>query len=95
MLLEAVSAIDKETPQMLELADTVRSTPFFRLYSVDMLASCAYFVQDIEACGLESCECFPVDERSVPTDVSEQDIEEFEFERRLLQPRYVVLLVSE
>ena len=65
---------------MLELADTVRSTPFFRLYSVDMLASCAYFVQDIEACGLESCECFPVDERSVPTDVSEQDIEEFEFE---------------
>ena len=78
--LEAVSAIDKETPQMLELADTVRSTPFFRLYSVDMLASCAYFVQDIEACGLESCECFPVDERSVPTDVSEQDIEEFEFE---------------
>ena len=37
-------------------------------------------MQDIEACGLESCECFPVDERSVPTDVSEQDIEEFEFE---------------
>lgn len=76
----AVSAIDTEGKSVLDLCKPLRAAAFFRLYSVDMMASCGYFPQEIEPCGLELCECYPIDEREVPASVSGPDFDEYEFE---------------
>ena len=41
------------------------SRPFFRLYSVDILASCEYMPQELFECYSESCEIYPVDDDEV------------------------------
>lgn len=53
--------------------------PACSLYSVDMLASCAYLVQDVDECSLQECECLPCDDDEVPAYMLERDSEEFEF----------------
>ena len=55
-------AIDPEVDELVDLLEEIRSQPFFRLYSVDLLASCAYMPQEITECETQSCDLYPVDE---------------------------------
>ena len=43
----------------------MREEPFFRLFSVDMLASCEYLPQELFECYSETCEIYPIDDDDV------------------------------
>jgi len=65
-LSDGISAIDKAMPTLSPLLAELRSLPYFRLYSCDMLASCEYLPQELFECYTESCEIYPVDDDEVP-----------------------------
>ena len=65
-LASGISAIDKAMPTLSPLLSELRSLPYFRLYSCDMLASCEYLPQELFECYTESCEIYPVDDDEVP-----------------------------
>ena len=64
-LSPGVDAINAHNSELLGLMSTVRKRPFFRLYSVDILASCEYMPQELFECYSESCEIYPVDDDEV------------------------------
>ena len=47
------------------MLEVVREQPYFRLYSVDILASCEYLPQELFECYTESCEIYPAEEGEV------------------------------
>ena len=65
-LSAGISAIDTAMPTLSPLLSELRSLPYFRLYSCDMLASCEYLPQELFECYTESCEIYPVDDDEVP-----------------------------
>ena len=65
-LSDGIAAIDKAMPTLSPLLSELRSLPYFRLYSCDMLASCEYLPQELFECYTESCEIYPVDDDEVP-----------------------------
>lgn len=65
-LSSGILAIDKAMPTLSPLLSELRSLPYFRLYSCDMLASCEYLPQELFECYTESCEIYPVDDDEVP-----------------------------
>ena len=65
-LSDGILAIDKAMPTLSPLLSELRSLPYFRLYSCDMLASCEYLPQELFECYTESCEIYPVDDDEVP-----------------------------
>ena len=65
-LAAGITAIDKAMPTLSPLLSELRSLPYFRLYSCDMLASCEYLPQELFECYTESCEIYPVDDDEVP-----------------------------
>lgn len=75
-----ITAIDSALPTLSPLFDRLRELPYFRLYSVDMLASCEYLPQELFECYTESCEVYPVDDEDVPSDIRGADMDEHEFE---------------
>lgn len=79
-LAPGISAIDAALPTLSPLLSELRSLPYFRLYSCDMLASCEYIPQDLFECYTESCEIYPVDDEDVPDDIKRADFDEHEFE---------------
>ena len=79
-LAPGIDAIDTALPSIAPLFSELRSLPFFRLYSCDMLASCEYLPQELFECYTESCEIYPVDDDEVPTDIKSSDFDEHEFE---------------
>jgi len=79
-LAPGISAIDAALPTLSPLLSELRSLPYFRLYSCDMLASCEYIPQDLFECYTESCEIYPVDDEDVPNDIKRADFDEHEFE---------------
>lgn len=79
-LAPGISAIDDALPTLSPLFAQLRSLPYFRLYSCDMLASCEYLPQDLFECYTESCEIYPVDDDKVPSDIKNADFNEHEFE---------------
>ena len=61
------------------LTDLLSEEAEYRLYSVDMLASCEYLPQELSECVSESCEVYPVDDSSVPSPVKDLDAGEWSF----------------
>jgi Endoplasmic Reticulum Oxidoreductin 1 (ERO1) len=64
-LLPGIAAIDAQNHGFYEHLHELRDKPFFRLYSVDMLASCEYMPQQLFECYSETCEIYPVDDDDV------------------------------
>lgn len=72
-------AIDENNAELVELLEEIKRQPFFRLYSVDLLTSCAYIPQEDTECESASCEIYPVEE-AVPANLVGKDGQEFDFE---------------
>jgi hypothetical protein len=64
-LLAGIAAIDAANDNLFGKLDALRDKPYFRLYSVDILASCEYIPQELFECYSQSCEIYPVDEEEV------------------------------
>lgn len=64
-LLPGIDAIDRNNPDLLGKLEALRQLPYFRLYSVDMLASCEYLPQELFECYSQTCEIYPVEDESV------------------------------
>lgn len=79
-LAPGILAIDAALPTLSPLFAELRSLPYFRLYSCDMLASCEYVPQDLFECYTESCEIYPVDDDQVPPDIKAADFKDHDFE---------------
>jgi len=79
-LAPGIQAIDAALPTLSPLFAELRSLPYFRLYSCDMLASCEHMPQELFECYTESCEIYPVDDEEVPSDIKRADFKEHDFE---------------
>ena len=79
-LAPGMAAIDAALPTLSPLLSELRSLPYFRLYSVDMLASCEYLPQELFECYTESCEIYPADDADVPPGIRGSDFDEHDFE---------------
>jgi hypothetical protein len=64
-LLPGIAAIEESNEELQKLLVGLRDKPYFRLYSVDILASCEYMPQELFECYTESCEIYPIDEEEV------------------------------
>lgn len=64
-LLPGIAEIDKANNELYERLQALRNQPYFRYYSVDILASCEYIPQELFECYTESCEIYPEDESEV------------------------------
>jgi hypothetical protein len=64
-LLPGIEAIDAANDQVSEQLSGLRHTPYFCLYSVDILASCEYMPQELFECYSQTCEVYPVDDEEV------------------------------
>jgi Endoplasmic Reticulum Oxidoreductin 1 (ERO1) len=64
-LQPGIDAIDAANPALFEKLSRLREDAYFRLYSVDILASCEYMPQELFECYSETCEIYPVDEDEV------------------------------
>ena len=78
-LTEGIDAVrSQNTDVLLPLLSQIRRRPFFRVFAVDLLASCSYTPTHEEPCMLDACEIEPTDE--VPPRIVERDEDEYEFE---------------
>lgn len=64
-LLPGIEAIDRGNAALLQQLEALRQVPYFRLFSVDMLASCEYMPQELFECYSQTCEIYPVDDDAV------------------------------
>lgn len=64
-LIPGIAAIDSMNAELKERLEVLRDQPYFRLYSVDMLASCEYLPQELFECYSETCEIYPIDDEEV------------------------------
>lgn len=64
-LLPGISALNEANDKVYEQLENLRQTPYFNLYSVDILASCEYMPQELFECYSETCEVYPVDDEDV------------------------------
>lgn len=64
-LLPGIAAIDQSNNDLKAKLEKLCDQPYFRLYSVDILASCEYMPQELFECYTESCEIYPEDEDDV------------------------------
>ena len=64
-LLPGIAAINEANDEISAKLEYLRQTPYFRLYSVDILASCEYMPQELFECYSETCEVYPIDEEDV------------------------------
>jgi len=64
-LRPGITAIVGANEEIMSQLDSVLQTQNFRLYSVDILASCEYMPQELFECYSETCEIYPVDEDQV------------------------------
>jgi len=78
-LSKGIESINNSNRELMEMLMEMVENPFFRLYSVDMLASCEYLPQITEECYTESCEIYPVEEEEVPSGMRSIDMEEHDF----------------
>jgi len=79
-LAPGIAAIDALNTDLDQLLSTLREQSYFRLYSVDMLASCEYIPQELFECYSETCEIYPVDEEEIPQFIRKVDMDEHDFE---------------
>jgi Endoplasmic Reticulum Oxidoreductin 1 (ERO1) len=64
-LQPGMAAIDAGVGALHADLDKLRTQPYFRYYSVDLLGSCEYMPQELFECYAETCEIYPEDEASV------------------------------
>lgn len=64
-LQAGISAIDAANPALYDKLSRLRDNTYFKLFSVDILASCEYMPQELFECYSETCEIYPVDEDEV------------------------------
>jgi Endoplasmic Reticulum Oxidoreductin 1 (ERO1) len=64
-LMPGIAAIDARNDEILSKLEKLRMSPYFRFFSVDILASCEYIPQELVECYTESCEIYPADEDKV------------------------------
>lgn len=64
-LKPGIATIDSANDQIMKHLNELRQSQNFRLYSVDILASCEYMPQELFECYSETCEIYPVDEEEV------------------------------
>jgi len=79
-MMKGISSIDASNDRLEGMLTSLREENFFRLYSVDILASCEYLPQELFECYSESCEIYPIDEDEIPEDIREMDAHEHDFE---------------
>lgn len=79
-LIPGIETINEHNHELYEMLKALRYEPFFRLYSVDMLASCEYIPQELTECYSETCEIYPIEEEDVPDEIRVVDEREFEFD---------------
>lgn len=79
-LQPGIDSIDSANPNLYQALSYLRDDPYFRLYSVDILASCEYIPQELFECYSETCEIYPVDEEEVPIALKSVDASEFGFD---------------
>jgi len=75
-----ISAIDEVNDELEGLLCQIRKKPYFRMYSVDMLASCEYIPQELFECYSSTCEIYPIDEEEIPLDIQVFDTAEYDFQ---------------
>ena len=63
--MPGIAAIDARNDEILTKLEKLRTSPYFRFFSVDILASCEYIPQELVECYTESCEIYPADEDKV------------------------------
>jgi hypothetical protein len=64
-LKPGIMAIDGANELVMSQLNSLCQAQNFRLYSVDILASCEYMPQELFECYSETCEIYPVDEEVV------------------------------
>ena len=64
-LLPGIDAINKYNEELFARLEALRESPYFRFFSVDILASCEYMPQELFECYTEGCEILPVEEDEV------------------------------
>ena len=64
-LLPGIDAIDTNNEEVFNCLEAMREAPYFRFFSVDILASCEYIPQELFECYTEGCEILPIDEEKV------------------------------
>jgi len=79
-LLPGISVIDDANDVITEQMGGLEDSPYFRLFCVDILASCEYMPQELFECYSETCEVYPVDDDEVPTNIRDADFQEHDFE---------------
>jgi len=79
-LLPGIASIDEANDVISQQMLALRQTPYFRLFCVDILASCEYMPQELFECYSETCEVYPVDDEEVPSAIRDVDYREQEFE---------------
>jgi len=79
-LLPGISVIDDANDVISEQMENLQESPYFRLFCVDILASCEYMPQELFECYSETCEVYPVDDDEVPENIRGVDSLEYDFE---------------
>ena len=64
-LLPGIAAISNANGEIYENLESLRDSSFFRMYCVDILASCEYMPQELFECYSETCEVYPLDDDEV------------------------------
>jgi hypothetical protein len=64
-LLPGIALIDENNDIIADQMNDLRQSPYFRLFCVDILASCEYMPQELFECYSETCEVYPVDDDQV------------------------------
>ena len=64
-LAPGISVIDAANEAIVESMGNLQHSPYFRLFCVDILASCEYMPQELFECYSETCEVYPVDDEEV------------------------------
>ena len=64
-LKPGISVIDDANDVISQQMENLQESPYFRLFCVDILASCEYMPQELFECYSETCEVYPVDDEEV------------------------------
>ena len=64
-LSPGIAVIDDANDSIFGYMSNLQDSPYFRLFCVDILASCEYMPQELFECYSETCEVYPVDDDEV------------------------------
>jgi len=79
-LLPGIAVIDAANPRIAEQMEQLQASSYFRLFCVDILASCEYMPQELFECYSETCEVYPIDDDVVPENIRGDDYLDHDFE---------------